>query len=149
MTTQEKNVKTAATSATRRVRTPINGERTILQVSQRSQEPGWHYAWILEKNVYGAQEAGYEHVRHAVEVGQKRIDVGQGQGSYVTQPSGGGQLLFLMRQPEEFYQEDLKIPAQKAAEQFQARVADLSRDGLDGSISEQTATHIQRGHTVR
>lgn len=134
--------------AKKRVRTPINGERTILEVSARSKEPGFHYAWIVEKNVYAAQEAGYEVVRHPVEVGNKRIDVGQIQGGTVTMNGGQGTILHLMRQPDEFWEEDSQLPAKKATEQFNARVADINSNGLDGSITEGGSV-LTQGHSVR
>jgi hypothetical protein len=120
----------------RRERLPINGHRTILEV--RGKEPGFHYAWILEEEVSLRMDNGFEHVRHPVEVGHKRIDVSNMAGSYVTRNLGGGKMGYLMRIPQEFYDEDMAAEQEIVNEQERARVRDSSSDGLTGSIRVKT-----------
>lgn len=144
---KEKSVTNQIAKA-RRERTPINGSRTILEV--RGKEPGFHYAWINEDKVYQAIEASYEHVRHAVTVGTKRIDVSQmPTTSYVTRNVGLGQVAYLMRIPEEFHRDDMAAVEQLTKEQIQARVSDLNSDGLSGSISEGGQVPVHSGHRPR
>lgn len=117
----------------KRERRPLNSSRTLLDV--RGKEEGFHYAWINEDNVFAALEAGYEHVRHPVEVGSKRIDVSKmSMDSHVVLNVGRGVKSYLMRQPDEFYEEDQAREQIKADEQMLARVRDLNQDGLTGSI---------------
>lgn len=123
----------------KRTRTPINGHRTILEV--KGKEPGFHYAWIGENMVYVAQEAGYEHVRHPVQVGTERIDVSQmPTTSHVTRNVGGMKIAYLMRQPQELRDEDMEFENAKIDEQERARVRDSSSDGLmNGQIKVKTS----------
>lgn len=129
--TQEKSLKEAAQK--RRNRTPLNGRRTLLEV--RGKEPGFHYAIINEDSVYAALEGGYEHVRHPVTVGTKRIDVtAMKTESYVVVPVGGGKMGFLMRIPQDLRDEDIAMEQQLADEQMQARVGDFNSNGLSGDV---------------
>lgn len=117
----------------KRERTPLNGSRALLEV--RGKEEGYHYAFINEENVYAALLADYEHVRHPVEVGSKRIDVSKlSMDSYVVINVGKGVKAFLMRQPQEFYDADQAADQVKADEQMRARLGDFNKDGLSGSI---------------
>lgn len=122
----------------KRTRVPINGHRTILEV--KGKEPGFHYAWIGENMVFAAQEAGYEHVRHPVQVGTERIDVSRmPTDSYVTRNVGGMKIAYLMRQPQEFRDEDMAEIHARIDEQERARVRDASSDGLSGQIKVKTS----------
>ena len=113
----------------KRERQPLNRSRTLLDV--RGKEPGWHYAWINEDKVDAAIAADYEFVRHPVEVGYQRIDVSQmGLDSQIWKNVGKGVKAFLMRQPEEFYQEDQALEQEKADEQMRARLGEVHSGGL-------------------
>jgi hypothetical protein len=123
-----------------RTRRPINGTRTLLEV--RGKQDGFHYAWINEDKVDAALDADYEHVRHPVEVGTKRIDVGSmPAGSHVVVNVGRGVKAFLMRQPQEFFDADQAGEQVKADEQMQARLGEFNKDGLTGSID----AHVSYG----
>lgn len=89
----------------RKDKTPINGMRTKLEVT--GQEPGFHYAWINDENVGTALDNDYEFVEHAVKVGHKHIDVSQMQGSKISRNVGNGVVAYLMRIPEEWYQDNM------------------------------------------
>lgn len=122
--------------AKRRERTNIGQGRMILEV--KGKEAGFHYAWIPEDMVHERTENGFEHVRHPVQVGGRRIDVSQMQGSFVTRNLGRGLIGYLMRIPQEFYDEDMELEAQRVDEQERARVRDISSDGLSGTIKVKT-----------
>ncbi len=121
----------------RRERTPITGGRLILEV--KGKEPGFHYAFVPEEMVHERLENGFEHVRHPVQVGGKRIDVSQMQGSYVTRNLGRGLIGYLMRIPQEFYEEDMALEQARVDEQERNRVRDISSDGLSGTIRVKTS----------
>lgn len=132
------NKATKETTPQRRQRTPVTGGRLLLEV--RGKEPGFHYAWIPEEDVYMRQENGFEHVRHPVQVGGKRIDVGQASSSFITRNLGRGVVGYLMRIPQEFYDEDMeREQEEKVNAQERARVHDISSDGLSGSIRVKTS----------
>lgn len=120
----------------KRERRPINGHRTILEV--RGKEPGFHYAWIGDDKVYAATEGGFEYVTHPVEVGSKRIDVSQMQGTKISRNLGGGLVGYLMRIPQDWYDEDMAAEQERVNEQERARVKDSSSDGLSGTIRVKT-----------
>lgn len=97
----------------RPVRTPINGARDILNV--RGQEAGFHYCWVNEDNVGRYLEGGYEFVSHDVIVGDKKIEA-TAMGTHHTKAVGNGVTGYLMRCPEEFYEDELRNVAQKTNE---------------------------------
>jgi hypothetical protein len=116
----------------------INGQRLILEV--RGKEPGFHYSWIGEEDVYAAQTGGFEHVRHPVQVGHERIDVSKmPTDSFVTRNVGGMKIAYLMRIPQEDYDSEMNDIQNKVNEQERARVRDNLSDGLSGSIKVKTS----------
>lgn len=134
MNEQVTKVQKDTASKKMRERRPLNTTRTLLDV--RGKEPGYHYAWINEPNVYAALEAGYAHVRHPVEVGSKRIDVSLlSMDSHVVLNVGRGVKAFLMRQPDELYTEDQASEQERADEQMRARIGEFNTNGLSGDIN--------------
>jgi hypothetical protein len=130
MSTQDK---VAGKARVRRERGSLSGGRSLLEV--RGKEPGFHYAWINEGMVDAALDLGFEHVRHPVQVGTKRIDVSKMElGSHVVINVGASQKAFLMRQPLEFREEDEALDQQRADEQMAARIGDFNSNGLSGEI---------------
>lgn len=129
---KQKTLKEAAPKA-KRERRPLGSLVARLEV--RGKEEGYHYAWINESNVDAAEEAGYAFVRHPVTIGAKRIDTTQLEmESQIWFNVGKGVKAFLMRQPQEFYDDDQDLDQVKADEQMRARVGDLNSNGLSGSI---------------
>jgi hypothetical protein len=113
----------------KRERRPINGNVTRLEV--RGKEEGFHYAWINEGNVDAALDAGYEFVRHEVQVGRKHIDTTNfTMESQIWFNVGKGVKAFLMRQPQEFYDEDQALEQRIADEQTAARLGEIDSGGL-------------------
>ena len=103
----ETKVVTKVNRSGRPKRTPINGYRDILKVE--GQEPGYHYAWITGDNSFRFENAGYEFVEHDVVVGDKRVNAASQVGSKVSIPGGNGVTLYLMRVPEDIYQEEMEL----------------------------------------
>ncbi len=115
----------------------INGQRLILEV--KGKEPGYHYAWLGEEDIYAAQGGGFEHVRHPVQVGHERIDVSRmPTDSFVTRNVGGMKIAYLMRIPQEDYDAEMNDLQEKVNEQERARIRDNATDGLSGTIRVKT-----------
>ena len=138
MTATDKKAMKETSSKSKRARGFINGQRLILEV--RGKEPGFHYSWIGEQDVYAAIEGGFEHVRHPVQVGHERIDVSRmNDNSFVTRNVGGMKIAYLMRIPQEDYDEEMNTLQEKVNEQERARVRDNQSDGLSGTIKVRTS----------
>ena len=115
-------------------RVPINGYRDILKVE--GQEPGWHYAWITDENQHRMQDAGYVFVEHDVVVGNRKVNSASTIGSHVSIPGGNGVTLFLMRCPDEIYQEEMDLMQDEVDQRERALYADVNNKdaGRYGSI---------------
>ena len=88
-------------------RTPINGTRNRLTV--RGKEPGYVYRIVndTEDRITTLQEMGYEIVTDKnVSVGDKRIANPTQEGSPVKVSVGQGTQAYVMRQKQEFFDED-------------------------------------------
>lgn len=128
----------------KRARVPLNSNTLMSDV--QGKEPGFHYAWINEEDVYKFEQADYAHVRHPVVVGGKRIDVSTGPtDKFIIRPVGLGQIQFLMRLPEEFHREEMALLEAKNREQIASRVRDFNSDGLTGEAKEGTQIPVHPG----
>lgn len=116
----------------KRERASITGGRSMLEV--RGKEAGFHYAWINGDYVDARRDQGFEHVRHPVQVGSKRIDVSQVATDFVSRNVGMGVIAYLMRIPEEFYNEDMAAEQREVDERTAAQIGNLSKDGLSGTV---------------
>jgi hypothetical protein len=99
----------AAKETARTRRSPINGVRNKLNV--RGQEPGYVYRIVndIEDRVQSLQEMGYEIVTDkGVTVGDKRIANPTQEGSPVKVSVGQGVQAYVMRQKQEWFDEDQK-----------------------------------------
>lgn len=104
-------------TSTRTRRTSINGTRNKLNV--RGQEPGYVYRIVndIEDRVQTLQEMGYEMVTDKnVSVGDKRIANPTQEGSPVKVSVGQGIQAYVMRQKQEWYDEDQKAKAARTDE---------------------------------
>jgi hypothetical protein len=115
-------------------RTPIHGTRDILSV--KGQEAGWHYCWVNEQNVPRYEAASYEFVTHDVIVGDKQVNAASQIGGKVTLASGNQTTSFLMRIPQEYYEEDMQAVQDDLDEKEDAMRDNLNsnRDGQYGSV---------------
>lgn len=91
-------------------RNPINGHRDILNV--QGQEEGYHYCWVNEDKVSRYEQAWYEFVTHDVVVGDRKVNAAAQVGGKVSMSVGNNLTAYLMRVPQEYYDED------RAAEQL-------------------------------
>lgn len=86
-------------------RSPINGSRDILNV--RGQEEGFHYCWVNEDNIDRYLSGDYEFVSHEVTVGDKKIEAAA-MGSKHSKAVGNGVTAYLMRCPNEVYEDEIR-----------------------------------------
>lgn len=92
-----------------RVRRQPVGKRNRLSIVGK--EPGYEYRIAMDKddNIAALQEAGYEFVpADKVRVGDKRVNVPSSTegGQNATVSLGGGRVGYVMRQKQEWYDED-------------------------------------------
>ena len=88
------------------VRASINGTRNKLTIVGK--EPGYVYRIVNDQDdrIMDLQERGYEIVTHSATVGDKRVGTPKKEGSPVEISVGGGKKAYLMRQKQEWYDED-------------------------------------------
>jgi hypothetical protein len=121
------------TRAERPTRTPINGIRDILNV--KGKEDGWHYCWVNEDNVDRYIEGGYFWVDHDVIVGDKRLSAAS-MGSKISKPVGNGVTAFLLRCPDEIYDDEIaRIEEATAATEDSLKQSTNKSDGQYGNVS--------------
>lgn len=134
----DENRPSSVNRSERPTRVPIHGYRDVLDV--KGQEPGWHYCWVNDYNVDKWLSGGYEHVNHEVTVGHTKINQGSQIGSKVSKPVGNGLIAYLMRCPEEIYQEELRSLEAEANAREAAMKQELNsgKDGQYGGITIQT-----------
>lgn len=130
MTATDKQATNQATLKAKRERAPVTGSRALLEV--RGKEPGFHYAWINDDYVDARRDQGFEHVRHPVQVGSRRIDVSSQATAFVSRNVGKGVIAYLMRIPEDFYNEDMAAEQREVDERTAAQINNLNKDGLTG-----------------
>ena len=134
---KQENKRAEATSnrENKRERVPIGEPRGRLNVE--GQEPGFHYAFINDYNVDHAQDSGYEFVTHNVKIGMRHVNrPSNADNSYkVSVPVGGGTIAFLMRIPQEFYDEDMKRLNARVDMTEQSMRKQSGSNGLEGKVS--------------
>lgn len=118
----ERVLKTAD-RAKRTTRTPIHGRRDILTIHKK--DPAFNYRIVKDTpgRVPMFQDGGYEIVTTETKVGDKRAAVPAQEGSPVKISLGRGEQGYLMRIPNEFYEED----QQSKEADIQSREADMIR----------------------
>jgi hypothetical protein len=135
MSEEKTVIKTSAAEARakRKERNSITGTRTKLSLT--GEEPGFHYAWINEDNVGSATDAGFEFVTHAIKVGNKHIDVSTMQGGKISRNVGQMVVAYLMRIPQEWYDEDMAEEQRLKVDASEERIKDeLNSNGLNGTL---------------
>lgn len=119
-------------------RIPIGGSRDILTVFGK--KPGFEYRWVKDvgNRVARFKRAGWEHETDAdIIVGDARVGVASPLGSPVVADANmnmnGGDKLYLMRIPEQYYKEDQLA---KEAELLKTEGSiGKNVEGIDGKIS--------------
>lgn len=116
-------------------RTPINGTRSRLSV--RGKEPGYVYRVVndIDDRIQSLQEIGYEIVTDKnVTVGDKRIANPTQEGSPVQVSVGQGTKAYLMRQKQEWYDEDKTAKAGKVDELEEQMKREAKDAGFYGKL---------------
>lgn len=119
--------RTDSEKPTRKRRVPFGGFNYKLEVAEESKEPGWHYCWFPDRGAYiqSALDAGYEFVTERDDVEVTNTDVHGGNQSLDgrveryggrDRQTGREYNMVLMRQPEEFHQEDIAELAKRNKE---------------------------------
>jgi len=121
-------------------RVPINGLRDKL--SLKGCEPGFHYCIVNDYNVDVYVDAGYEFVTHDLRIGDRHIDSSKAEGRKVSLPVGNGVTGFVMRIPQEWYDED-RLEEQKELDKTEDTLRQDRSDGRYGELK------INRGSTSR
>lgn len=125
----------AVKETTRPRRTAINGTRNRLNV--RGQEPGYVYRIVndVDDRVQTLQEMGYEIVTDkGVTVGDKRITNPTQEGSPVKVSVGQGVQAYVMRQKQEFFDED-QLAKQTRNDELEATMKREAKDsGFYGKL---------------
>lgn len=121
-------------------RASINGVRNVLTVSGK--EPGYHYRIVNDEGdrIAQMQERGYEIVTdQTVKVGERRVANPTQEGSPVMASVGGGKKAFVMRIPDEFYQED-KAAKAKYVDDMEGSMVRTAKEGNYGKLELSSST---------
>lgn len=118
----------------KRERDAIGGTRMKLEVT--GQEPGFHYAWINADNVGTAEDQGFEFVNHDVKVGNRHVNVSAMSGKNISRNVGNGVVAYLMRVPQEWYDEDMEAEQRMKVDALEEAIfVQNNSNGLSGGIS--------------
>lgn len=126
-------------------RNPINGHRDILNVT--GQEEGYHYCWVNEDKVPRYEQAWYEFVSHDVKVGDRQINTATQLGGKVSLAVGNNLTAYLMRVPQEYYDEDMAAQQAEVDAKESSMKASLNSgaDGRYGSVDIGQSKPLARG----
>lgn len=125
-----------AGSTERARRSAINGTRNRLNV--RGQEPGYVYRIVndTDDRIASFKEMGYEIVTDgAVSVGDKRVAEATQEGSPIKISVGQGIQAYVMRQKQEWYDEDQAGKQTRVNDLEQSMKRDAEREGFYGKVS--------------
>jgi len=117
-------------------RTPINGTRNRLAV--RGKEDGYVYRIVndIDDRIQSMQEIGYEIVTDAgVSVGDNRVANPTQEGSPIKVSVGNGIQAYVMRQKQEFYDEDQAAKAAQVNELESSMKRDAETNGFYGKLN--------------
>jgi hypothetical protein len=119
-----------------KTRTPL-GTRNVL--SFRDLDPKYTYRVIndVDDRLARAQEAGYEFVESKESLGDPKAAQASKVGSHVSKPVGGGRVGYLMRIPNEFYEEDQKAKADKLLETERAMKPNKTKDEYGPGLTNE------------
>lgn len=117
-------------------RSPINGTRNRLNV--RGKEPGYVYRIVndVDDRIQTFQEMGYEIVNDsAVSVGDKRVATATQEGSPIKVSVGQGIQAYVMRQKQEWYDEDQAKKQAHVNDLEKSMKRDAEKEGFYGKIN--------------
>ncbi len=116
-------------------RTPINGTRSRLNV--RGKEPGYQYRIVndTDDRIKTFEEMGYEIVTDSsVSVGDKRVAVATREGSPHKISVGQGVQAYVMRQKQDWFDEDQKKKQVYVDELEQSMKREKEKEGFYGKL---------------
>lgn len=126
----------ATTNSNNRTRrTPINGTRNRLSV--RGKEPGFVYRIVndIDDRIQTFQEMGYELVTDTnVSVGDKRVATPSKEGTPQKVSVGQGIQGYVMRQKQEYYDEDQKVKQAQVNELEASMKQTAKTEGFYGEV---------------
>lgn len=117
-------------------RSPINGTRNRLNV--RGKEPGYVYRIVndVDDRIQTFQEMGYEVVNDSeVSVGDKRVASATQEGSPIKVSVGQGIQAYVMRQREDWYEEDQAKKQEHVNNLEQSIKKDAEKAGFYGKVN--------------
>jgi len=127
---------TSKASDSERVRrTPINGTRNRLNV--RGKEPGYVYRIVndIDDRIKTFEEMGYEVVTDSsVSVGEKRVANATKEGSPAKVSVGQGIQAYVMRQKQEWYDDDQKKKQEHVNELESSMKRESEKEGFYGKL---------------
>jgi hypothetical protein len=108
------------------------------RLSLHGQEPGYNYRIVADRsnNIAVLKEAGYEFVpADKVRVGDSRVSVAGPVGEHAMVSLGGGETGYVMRQKQEWYDEDQASKRSAVKETLDSMKRLNKKDGDYGKIS--------------
>lgn len=117
-------------------RTPINGTRNRLSV--RGKEDGYVYRFVndIDDRIQSFQEMGYEIVTNSdLTVGDKRVATPTAEGSPQKVSVGQGVQAYLMRQKQEWFDEDQKAKQAQVNELESSMKREAQSAGFYGKLN--------------
>lgn len=123
-------------TVTRATRTPLGGFRNILTVENK--DPNYHYAWPVDTSDRGQEiakclSAGYDFVRpeEKAVIGESSVFKTDNVGSIIRVPAGQGEFHYLMKIPNEFYEDD-QLRSQEKVDRTEEALVGNDRKGFYG-----------------
>lgn len=122
----------------------INGTRDKLSII--GQEPGYHYVIVNDYNVDAYLLGSYDFVTHDLKIGDRTVNSAQCEGGKASIPVGNGVTGFVMRIPDEWYQEDRAEEQRDLDEKEGAMRQELNskNDGRYGKVEISQSKPIVR-----
>ena len=128
-------VRRKAAPTTKRTRTPVSGNRDILNV--KGTDDGFVYRWVndTDDRIQMFEKGGYEKVDHEVEIGSVAVNRATTVGKTVTKNVGKGTEAHLMRIKREWYDED-QANKQTQVDDTEAAMKQQLNSGSDGQYGK-------------
>ncbi len=138
---KEINVAKKSADASQRVRVPIGTNRDVTAV--RTTPDGYTDRWVNDKpsRIERFKQAGYEHVESA-QVGDVGVEGTHSENGVVSRDMGKGETAYLMRQRQDYFDEDQATKQRDIDKTVQSLRRDKikSTESTDGSYGEVRIT---------
>ena len=138
-TTKPRGRPAKATRSSHPKRVPLMGGQKRMHIDEEDKDPSFHYAWINDLNdlIRRAKRAGFDHVtvEEMPNWGSISVDSANPAASVISMPVGGGRVAFLMKQPMEFYEEDMQAKADRLKKKESGMIQELN-SGKDGGYGK-------------